>query len=115
MTKTTANVYVDIEPAMKKLKVKANGVGKHIEEIAAEECPLNLETHKTLFASLIRNSLLTPEAFFSSKWEKEAVLMKNNSEVFKGFFKRLLSLRYEYFKAKYLVFYKLIFEDRVFS
>jgi len=94
MTKTTANVHVDIEPAMKKLKVKANGVGKHIEEIAAEECPLNLETHKTLFASLIRNSLLTPEAFFSGKWEKEAVLMKNNSEGgadFSKYFSKLFS------------------------
>ena len=87
MTKTTVNAHVAMEPAMKKLKVRANGVGKHIEEIAAEECPLNMETHKTLFASLIQNSLLTPEAFFSGKWEKEAVLMKNNSKVCKAVFK----------------------------
>ena len=69
------------EPPKKKLKIEANGGNKCIEEIPSEECPLDMETHKTLFASLIKNSLLTPEAFLSEKWEKEVLLMKNSSEV----------------------------------
>ena len=39
------------EPPKKKLKIEANGGNKYIEEIPSEECPLDMETPKKLFAS----------------------------------------------------------------
>ena len=66
------------EPAKKKLKIEADVGNKYIEGLSSQKCLLDMATPKTLFASLIKNSMLTPENFLSDHWENVVYVMKNN-------------------------------------